>query len=62
MELPADDGYGISMTSIDHFSRMVVLVLLHESNAQTVANYLLTAVISHNILLLAKINDRDPRF
>ena len=41
---------------------MVVLVPLHEMDAQTVASHFLVEVVSHHGLLETIISDRDPRF
>ena len=60
MELPEDDRYGTIMTCIDWFSKMVVLVPLHETDAQTVASRFLA--ISQYGLPVTIISDRDPRF
>ena len=62
MELPEDEGYRTIMICVDCFSKIVVLVLLHELDTQTVASCFLTGVVSHHILLETTINDRDPRF
>ena len=47
-ELPEDDRYGTIMTCIDQFSKIVVLVPLHEIDAQTVASCFLAEVVSHH--------------
>ena len=41
---------------------MVVLVPLHETDAQTVASHFLTEVVSYHGLTETIISDRDPRF
>ena len=41
---------------------MVVLVLLCETDAQTVASHFLAEVVSHHGLLATIISDRDPMF
>ena len=61
-ELPEDDVYGNIMTCVDQFSKMVVLVLLHETDTKTVASSFLSEFMSHNRLLVTIISDRDPRF
>ena len=50
------------MMCMDQFSKMVVLVSLHEMGAQTVVSHFLTEVMSHHGLLAITISDRDPRF
>ena len=50
------------MTCMDQFRKMVVLVSLHEMDAQTVASHFLKEVVSHHGLQEAIISDRDPRF
>ena len=50
------------MTCIDQFSKMVVLVPLHETDAQTVAGCFLAEVVSHHGLPETIISNRDPRF
>ena len=62
MELPEDNGYGTIMTCIDRFSKIVVLIPLHETDAQTVANRFLAEVVSHHGLTVTIISDRSPRF
>ena len=41
---------------------MLMLVLLHESDAQTVASCFLAEVLSHHRILETIISNRDPRF
>ena len=60
-ELPEDDWYGTIMTCIDRFSKMVVLVPLPKTDAQTVASHFLAEVMSHHGLPATVISDRDPR-
>ena len=62
MELPEHDRYRTIMTCIDQFSKMVMLVPLCETDAQTVASHFLAEVISHRGLPVTIISDRDPRF
>ena len=62
MELPEHDGYGTIMMCIDHFSKMVVLVPLCKTDAQTVASRFLAEVMIHHGLLVTIISGRDPRF
>ena len=62
MELPEYDEYGTIMICIDQFSKMLVLVLLHETDAQTVASCFLAEVVSHHGFPTTIISDRDPRF
>ena len=62
MELPEDSGYGTIMMCIDQFSKMVVLVPLHETDARTVASCFLAEVMIHYGLLVTIISNRDPRF
>ena len=62
MELPEHNGYGTIMTCIDQFSKIVVLVPLHETDAQTVASCFLVEVVRHHGLPATIISDRDPRF
>ena len=50
------------MTYVDHFSRMVVIVLLWELDAWIVVSCFLEEVISHYGLSVAIISDGDPRF
>ena len=50
------------MTCVDQFSKMVVLVILCETDAQTVASHFLAEVMSHHGLPATIISDRDPRF
>ena len=50
------------MMCIDQFSKMVVLVPLHETDAQTVASCFLAEVMSHHRLPVTIISDRDPGF
>ena len=61
-ELPEHDGYITIIMCIDHFSKMVVLVPLHETDAQTVASHFLAEVMSHHGLPATNISDKDPRF
>ena len=61
-KLPEDNGYGTIMTCVDQFRKMVVLVALHEMDAQTVVSHFLTEVVSHHGLPETIISDRDPRF
>ena len=61
MELSEDDGYGMTMIYVDHFSKIVVLVPLKESDAWTVANCFVAEVLNHQRLLSAITSDRDPR-
>ena len=56
------NGYGTIMICIDQFSKMVLLVLLCKTDAQTVASHFLAEVMSHHGLLATIISDRDPRF
>ena len=62
MELPEHDGYGTIMPCIDQFSKMVVLVPLCKTDAQTVASHFLAEVMSHHGLPATIISDQDPRF
>ena len=62
MELPEHNGYRTIMMCIDQFSKMVVLVPLHETDARTVASRFLAEVMSHHGLPVTIISDRDPRF
>ena len=50
------------MTCIDQFSKMVVLVSLYKTDAQTVASRFLAEVMSHHGLPATIISNRDPRF
>ena len=61
-ELPEHDGYGTIMICIDCFSKMVVLVPLCKTDAQTVASSFLAEVVSHHGLLATIISDRNLRF
>ena len=61
-ELPEDDGYRTVMLCIDQFSKMVVLVPIYETDAQTVASCFLAEVVSYYGLPATIISDRDPRF
>ena len=51
------------VTCIDHFNKMVVLVLLYKSDAQTIANHFFAEIKSYYELLLAisVINTLDLR-
>ena len=62
VELAEDARYSIIMTCVDHFSKMVVLVPLYESDAYTIANHFLAEIVSHHRLLLAIVSKKDPRF
>ena len=62
MELPEYDGYGTIMMCVDWFSKMVVLVPLDKTDAQTIASCFLAEVVSNHKLPATIINDRDPRF
>ena len=62
MEIPKDDGYRTIMMFVDQFSKMVVLVPLCDTDAQTVASCFLAEVISHHGLTVTIISDREPRF
>ena len=62
MEFQGDHGYGIIMMCIDHFSKMVVLVPLQESDTETVASCFLAELMSHCGFLVTIISNRDPRF
>ena len=62
MELPEDNGYGTIMTCMDRFSKMVVLVPLCKTDAQTVASHFLAEVVSHHGLPVTITSDQDPRF
>ena len=62
MELPEHDRYGTIMTCIDCFRKIVVLVPLRKTHAQTVANHFLAEVVSHHGGPATIISDRDPRF
>ena len=48
MELPECDGYRIIMKCIDYFSKVVLLVLLKELDAQTIASRFLAEGLSHH--------------
>ena len=61
-ELPEDDGYEVITMCIDHFSKMVVLVLLQESDARTVVSCFLAEVLGYHGLTESIISDREPRF
>ena len=50
------------MTCVDRFSKIVLLVPIHETDARTVASHFLAEVVSHHGLPATIINDRDPRF
>ena len=62
MELPEDNGYGTIMMCMDQFSKTVVLVPLHETDALTVASRCLAKVVSHHGLPATITSDQDPRF
>ena len=62
MEPPEDNGYGTIMTCVNQFSKIVVLVPLCETDAQTVASHFLVEVMSCHGLPETIINFRDPRF
>ena len=61
-ELPEDNRYGIIMTCIDHFGKIVVLVTLQESNTQTAASHFLVEVVNHHGLLATFIINKEPKF
>ena len=61
-ELPENNGHGTIMTCEDYFSKMVVLVPLCETDAQTVASRFLAEVMSHHGFPATIISNRDPRF
>ena len=50
------------MTCVDRFSKMVQLVPLRESDAQTVAEKFLSMVVSQHGLPECITSDCDPRF
>ena len=50
------------MTFIDRFSKVVQLVPLQESDAQTVANKFLSMVVNQHGLPECITSDHDPRF
>ena len=50
------------MTCVDSFSKMVVLVPLHETDARTVASRFLAEVMSHYRPPATIISDTDQRF
>ena len=50
------------MTCINIFSKMVQLVPLQESDAQTIADKFLSMVVSQHGLPEYIMSDRDPRF
>ena len=54
--------YGTIMMYVDQFSKMLMLVPLHETDARTIASRFLTEAMSHHGLPLTIISDRDPRF
>ena len=62
IELPEDNGYRITMICINQFSKMVVLLLLSESNTWTVASHFLVEVMSPHRHLATITSDKDPRF
>ena len=62
MEFPEHNGYRTIMICIDQFSKMVVLVPLHEKDVQTAENRFLAEVVSHHGLPATIISNRDPRF
>ena len=47
MEFPEDNGYGTIMIYVDHFSNMLVLVPLWESDTWIVASCFLLEIVSH---------------
>ena len=47
---------------VDYFIKMVQLMLLQESNTQTMANMFLSTVVSYCGLLDFITSDHDPRF
>ena len=57
-KLPEYDEYGIVLTCINHFSKMVPLVLFCKSDAHTVANSFQAEVINNYILLSIIISDK----
>ena len=50
------------MICVDQFSKIVVLIPLYETDAQTVASRFLAEVMSHHGLPATIISDRDPIF
>ena len=61
-ELPQDNRHMMVIACVDYFIKMVQLVLLQESNAQTMANMFLSTVVSYCGLLDFITSDHDPRF
>ena len=61
-EIPEDNAYKTIMICIDCFSKMVVLVPLQESDAQTVSSRFLAAFVSLQRFPATIISDREPRF
>ena len=64
MELPEDDGYGTIMMWVDQFSKMLVLVPLCKTDAQTVASHFLAEVVSHHRLpatIISNIETLDSK-
>ena len=61
-ELPEDNQYRTIIIYVDQFSKMVVLVPLCNTDAQTVASHFLAEVKSYHGLLATIISDKDPRF
>ena len=62
MEFPEENGYGTIVTCMDRLSKMVVLVPLCKTDAQTVGSRFLADVVSHHGLPVTIISDRDPTF
>ena len=62
MELPEHDGYGTIMMCVDCFSKMVLLVPLHETDTRTVASRFLAEIVNHHGLPATITSDQDPRF
>ena len=61
IKLPLDNGYRSIIICMDHFSKMVVLVSLYESDAQTLASCFLAEFVSYHGLIATIVSDRDPR-
>ena len=62
MEFPKDNRHGTIMIYIEHFSKMLLLVLLWDLDAQTIASHLLADVVSYHGLPVTINSNRDPRF
>ena len=62
MELLEDEGHTMVMMCVNRFSKMVQLVLLWESDEQTIADRFLSTVVSQHGLPECIMSDHDSCF